>query len=66
MKQILFGVTMLVVLTTAACGNRNNTNGTDSDTRDPVNQYNAPTDTMGTDSIDSIIPPTPAPINPMM
>ncbi|ERJ57307.1 hypothetical protein [Sphingobacterium paucimobilis] len=63
MKQILFSVTMLVVLGTAACGNRDNTTeGADRSERMPDNTYDSPIDTSATstkDSIDSLIPPTP-------
>ncbi|TDQ80012.1 hypothetical protein [Sphingobacterium yanglingense] len=68
MKRILFSLTtMLIVFGTAACGNRNNTNGTDRRERMPDNNYDSPIDTSvisTKDSIDSLIPPTP--IMPMM
>ncbi len=67
MKKILFSITMLAVLGTAACGNRNNTDGADRSERMPDNNYDSPIDTSGRstkDSIDSLIPPTP--IMPMM
>jgi len=54
---------MLVVLGTAACGNRNNTDGADQHERMPDNNYDTPIDTTRKDSIDSL-PPTP--IVPMM
>lgn len=49
---------MLLALCLGACGNRNDSNGADTKEREPVNQYNVPTDTT-----DSLIPPTPAPID---
>lgn len=67
MKQILWSITMLVILGTVACGNRNNRDGADRSERMPENNYDSPIDTSARsvkDSIDSLIPPTP--IMPMM
>lgn len=63
MNKILFSTVMLVVLGTAACGNRNNTEGADQHERMPDNNYDTPIDTLRKDSIDSL-PGTP--IMPMM
>lgn len=65
MKQILFCTAIFVVLVTTACGNRNNTDGRMDGDSIPMTPYDTPIDTLGRDSIDSIIPPTPAPIMPM-
>lgn len=63
MKQILFTTVMIAVLGITACGNRNNTQGTDQYERMPDKNYDTPIDTLRRDSIDSL-PRTP--IMPMM
>lgn len=59
MKKFVFYTTLLFALCLGACANRNDSNDSDRGSREPVNQYNSPTDTT-----DSLIPPTPAPVNP--
>lgn len=59
MRQILYSAIMLAVLGTTACGNRNNTEGTDQYDRLPDNDYDMRNDTLGSDSIDGTIPGTP-------
>ncbi|WP_164112293.1 MULTISPECIES: hypothetical protein [Sphingobacterium] len=62
MKKIEFLTIILFAFSLSACTNRNDSNGSDTQEREPVNQYNAPTDTSDS-ATDSIIPPTPAPID---
>jgi len=66
MKKILYFTGMLVVLVTAACGNRNNRDGATTRDSVPMTPYDTPIDTMGRDSTDSIISPTPVPVTPPM